>query len=279
MSGTSTDRFGRVVNTHLAHVHHAGSNERQRKPFFSLPVADLITKQVDILQTKVEQLQAKEKVFQAKLTNLDVYFRRRLELAYKADLVDITSRNEIRYAELKSHLERINSRIAILVVNLQNLDDDFREKIAGANSDIAKISQFIDGLGIEVGPQQIKFGKKTLSDVRNAASDSDAINYFQYKLFTNELHKKIAAQKIDLEQQKNIISSHTDLISRSLVENVADSTAFLAKDRRITAVASPIDPTDATNLLYLQEFVLKQITELEEKINTKIAKKPKRHHE
>lgn len=274
MSGSSTDRFGRLVNTHVSHYHHVSdSNDRRRKSFFSVPSEDIVKKQVGTLQNKVEQLKSKEKQFQSKLANIDKILPRRLDGALKSDVIDLKANTTVKFDDIKTQLDRVNSRIAILVINVQNLNDDFREKLALANADIIKISLAIDALGLEAGPSQIKFGRRTLSEVKNAASDFDAINYFQYKLFSNELHKKIAAQQTVLEQQKNIISSHTDLIARSLVENISDSSAFLAKNRRITSVAPPIDASDATNLLFLQEFVLKQITELEDKINKKISNK------
>lgn len=278
---SSTDRFGRVVNAQVSHVHHAGSgNDRplKRKSFFTPTVDNPMKIQLETLQNKVEQIKLKEKQFQSKLAQLDKFFQKKNEFIIKNDLIDLKANFEQKIAEKNSQLQSVNNQISSLIGSIEKLNSqNSSEKIIQLTGEIKKASDFIKALGVEIGPSQIKFGRKTLSEVRNAASDSDAINYFQYKLFTSELHKKISAHQTVLDQQKNIISSHTDLISRSLIENISDSNAFLAKNRRITAVASPIDPSDATNLSYLQQFVSKQISELEEKFNSKIAKKPKKH--
>jgi hypothetical protein len=271
----STDKFGHFSLIHGAQfAHYSRSRRLALKRKSSLFAADHSeTKHPTLtepaLESRFAQITNKEIQLQGKLEELektikdDFVTKTKLEslnsnlkqlIGTKAKILDLDS--------IKSDVDTLQKNITPIENELKNLE----EKIKKAPADV------ISHIGIEVGPNQIKFKHKALREIKNATNESDAINLWQFRKLTEDIRPQLQSHKLELD-------NHKLLLSRTLVSHVSNLKRLLANGRQISNLAPPESGQDAINLDYLRVFVRSSIKDLDNKIKVLLSEKADKKNE
>jgi phage shock protein A len=265
----STDKFGHFTfGAHFHHEHLLRRYSLKRKSSLFAPEHDSGKKQPPITDPSIEarltQIINKEKNLEGKIKDLqksikdDLVTKSELETVNSniTQLQDTATTKNTDLDFLKSTVDGLLKSIKNLETELKNLD----EKIKQVPADV------ISHIGIEVGPNQIKFRHKALREIRNATNESDAINLWQFKKLTEDIRPQLESHQLDL-------NAHRSLLDRTLVSHVSNLKRLLARNRQITELAPPESGTDAINLDYLRTFVKSAIKNLDNKLLVMLSEK------